>query len=111
MALNMYYEKDCDPSIIKSKKVAILGFGAQGKAHAENLRDSGVNVIIGLYQGSKSWEKAQKLGFKVLEVKEASKASDVIMILLPDELQADVFAQEIAPYLQEGANHCFCTRI
>lgn len=102
MALNMYYEKDCDLTLIKGKKVAILGFGSQGMAHAENLRDSGVPVTIGLYQGSKSWKKAEEKGFKVVEVKHATIESDVIMILLPDELQADVFAQEIAPHLQEG---------
>lgn len=100
--MKMYYEKDCNLKIIANKTIAILGFGSQGMAHAENLRDSGMNVIIGLYRESKSWEKAEKKGFEVLEVKEATKKSDITMILLPDEIQADVFKQEIAPYLREG---------
>lgn len=99
MPLNIYYEKDCDPNIIKNKKVAIIGFGAQGTAHAENLRDSGVEVTIGLYQGSKSWQKAQDKGFNVCEVAEATKQNDVIMILLPDELHGEIFTQSIKPHL------------
>ncbi len=99
MALKVYYDKDCDLELIKSKKVAVIGFGSQGHAHAENLRDSGVNVVIGLHKGGSSWSKAEAKGFKVMEVSDATKESDVIMVLIPDELQADVFEQDIKPYL------------
>jgi len=107
MGLNIYYDKDCDISIIKSKKVAMIGFGSQGHAHALNLRDSGVDVVVGLRKGSKSWEKALKHGFKVLEVAEAVKEADVVMILLPDEIQPDVYYKEIEPNLKEGATIAF----
>ncbi|MFV0480696.1 MAG: ketol-acid reductoisomerase [Campylobacteraceae bacterium] len=102
MAITVYYDKDCDLSVIKKKKVAMIGFGSQGHAHAENLRDSGVEVIVGLKKGGNSWSKAEAKGFKVLSVADATKAADVIMILLPDELQADVFEAEIRPNLKEG---------
>lgn len=101
MALQVYYDKDCDLGLIQGKKVAVIGFGSQGHAHAENLRDSGVEVIIGLYKGGSSWAKAEAKGFKVLEVGAATKEADVIMILIPDELQADVFAKDIKPNLSE----------
>ncbi|PAF44697.1 ketol-acid reductoisomerase [Helicobacter sp. 11S02596-1] len=101
MALKVYYDKDCNLALIQKKKVAIIGFGSQGHAHAENLRDSGVEVVIGLYKGGKSWAKAEAKKFKVLEVGEATKYADVIMILIPDELQADVFERDIAPNLKE----------
>lgn len=107
MRLNIYYDKDCDLSIIKSKKVAIIGFGSQGHAHALNLRDSGVDVVIGLKKGSKSWEKAKNQGFRVLEVSEAVKEADVVMILLPDEIQPDVYYSQIEPNLKEGATIAF----
>ena len=102
MAVTVYYDKDCDLSIIKSKKVAMIGFGSQGHAHAENLRDSGVEVIVGLREGGSSWNKAAAKGFTVKSVADASKEADVIMILLPDETQADVFEAEIRPSLKEG---------
>lgn len=102
MAVTVYYDKDCDLSIIKSKKVAMIGFGSQGHAHAENLRDSGVEVIVGLREGGSSWNKAAAKGFTVKSVADASKEADVIMILLPDETQADVFETEIRPNLKEG---------
>ena len=102
MAVTVYYDKDCDLSIIKSKKVAMIGFGSQGHAHAENLRDSGVNVVVGLREGGSSWEKAKAKGFDVKTVSEASKEADVIMILLPDELQAEVYESEIKPNLSAG---------
>ena len=101
MALQVYYDKDCDLGLIQGKKVAVIGFGSQGHAHAENLRDSGVEVIIGLHKGGSSWAKAEAKGFKVLEVAAATKEADVIMILIPDELQADVFAKDIKPNLSE----------
>lgn len=102
MAIKIYYDKDCDLSLIQSKKVAMIGFGSQGHAHAENLRDSGVEVIIGLKKGGKSWNKALAKGFKVLSVAEATKEADLIMILTPDELQSDIFKAEIEPNLSEG---------
>lgn len=102
MAITVYYDKDCDLSIIQSKKVAIIGFGSQGHAHAENLRDSGVNVVIGLRKGGGSWAKAEAKGFEVKTVAEASKVADLVMILTPDELQADVFENDIKDNLTEG---------
>lgn len=102
MAITVYYDKDCDLSLIKSKKVAMIGFGSQGHAHAENLRDSGVEVIVGLRKGGSSWKKAEDKGFKVMSVGEATKAADLIMILTPDELQSDIFKAEIEPNLSEG---------
>ncbi|AZV46820.1 ketol-acid reductoisomerase [Nautilia sp. PV-1] len=107
MSLNMYYDKDCDLNIIKSKKVAMIGFGSQGHAHALNLRDSGVDVVVGLRKGSKSWEKAEAQGFKVLPVDEAVKEADVVMILLPDEIQADIYYSQIEPNLKKGATIAF----
>ena len=107
MSLNIYYDKDCDLEIIKSKKVAMIGFGSQGHAHALNLKDSGVDVVVGLRKGSKSWEKAEKFGFKVLPVNEAVKEADVVMILLPDEIQPDVYYAEIEPNLKQRATIAF----
>ena len=107
MALNVYYDKDCDLSIIQSKKVAMIGFGSQGHAHAENLRDSGVEVVVGLRKGGSSWKKAEAKGFKVFEVADAVKEADVVMILLPDETQAAVYKNEIAPNLKSGATIAF----
>ncbi|WP_297902942.1 ketol-acid reductoisomerase, partial [uncultured Campylobacter sp.] len=97
-----FYDKDCDLSLIKAKKVAMIGFGSQGHAHAENLRDSGVEVIVGLKKGGASWSKAEAKGFKVMSVGEATKAADVVMILTPDEFQSDIFKAEIEPNLSEG---------
>lgn len=102
MAITVYYDKDCDLSLIKSKKVAMIGFGSQGHAHAENLRDSGVEVVVGLNPKGKSWAKAEAKGFKVMSVSDATKYADLIMILTPDELQADIFKAEIEPNLSEG---------
>lgn len=107
MALKVYYDKDCDLNLIKSKKVAMIGFGSQGHAHAENLRDCGVSVVVGLKKGGKSWQKAQQKGFEVLSVAEATKISDVIMILTPDELQAEIFENEIKPNLKDGSAIAF----
>ena len=102
MAINVFYDKDCDLSLIKAKKVAMIGFGSQGHAHAENLRDSGVEVIVGLKKGGASWSKAEAKGFKVMSVGEATKAADLVMILTPDEFQSDIFKAEIEPNLSEG---------
>lgn len=107
MALMVYYDKDCDLNLIKSKKVAIIGFGSQGHAHAENLRDSGVDVVIGLAENSKSKPKAEAKNFKVLSVAEATKQADVIMILIPDEIQADVFNNDILPNLSSSKTIAF----
>ena len=98
----MYYEKDCDLSKLNGKKIAIVGYGSQGHAHAMNLRDSGCDVIIGLYKGGKSWAVAEKDGFTVMTTAEATKAADIIMILINDEKQADMYAKDIAPNLTEG---------
>jgi ketol-acid reductoisomerase len=107
MALNVYYDKDCNLDIIKSKKVAMIGFGSQGHAHAENLRDSGVEVVVGLRANGSSWKKAEAKGFKVLEVADAVKEADIVVILLPDETQKSVYDREIAPNLKDGATLSF----
>ncbi|MGL4654641.1 MAG: ketol-acid reductoisomerase [Sarcina sp.] len=98
----LFYEKDTNLELLKAKKVAIIGYGSQGHAHALNLHESGVDVTVGLYEGSKSWERAQEAGLKVALVSEAVKNSDVIMILIPDEKQREMYNTEIAPYLGEG---------
>lgn len=98
----MYYEKDTDLNLLKGKKVAVIGYGSQGHAHSLNLHESGIDVTVGLYTGSKSWAKAEAAGLKVSTVAEATKAADIIMILLPDEKQAKIYNEEIAPNLEEG---------
>ena len=98
----MFYESDCNLSLLDGKTVAVIGYGSQGHAHARNLKDSGVNVVVGLYEGSKSWAIAEKDGLKVATAAEATKEADVIMILLPDEKQGDVYKQDIAPNLEAG---------
>ncbi|MCS6941517.1 MAG: ketol-acid reductoisomerase [Geminocystis sp.] len=98
----LYYDNDASLDFIINKKVAIIGYGSQGHAHALNLKDSGVEVIVGLYEGSKSWEKAEAAGLKVYKVAEAAAAADWIMILLPDEVQPSVYKQEIEAYLKAG---------
>jgi ketol-acid reductoisomerase len=98
----VYYEVDADLNIIKSKKVAIIGYGSQGHAHALNLKDTGVDVRVGLYEGSKSWAKAEAAGLKVATVEDAAKEADLIMILLPDEKHAAVYNKEIKPHLKKG---------
>jgi len=105
--LNVYYDKDCDLNLIKSKTVAMIGFGSQGHAHAENLRDSGVNVVVGLREGGSSWGKAAAKGFEVLSVAEATAKADVVMILLPDENQAEIYKSQIEPSLKTGATIAF----
>lgn len=98
----VYYEVDADLNLIQSKKVAVIGYGSQGHAHALNLKDSGVDVRVGLYKGSKSWAKAEKDGLKVTTVEEATKEADLIMILLPDEKHAEVYSKQIQPQLVKG---------
>ena len=103
MSLNIYYDKDCDLSIIKGMKVAIIGYGSQGHAHANNLKDSGVDVVVGLRSGSSSVAKAEASGLKVAPVAEAIKASDLVMVLTPDEFQGQLYKEEIEPNLKKGA--------
>ena len=92
--MKVYYDKDADLSLIKGKNVTIVGYGSQGHAHAQNLNDSGVKVTVGLRKGGASWSKAEKAGLRVAEVAEAVKSADVVMLLLPDEQIASVYAQE-----------------
>lgn len=98
----MYYQEECKPELIKEKKVAVIGYGSQGHAHALNLHESGVNVVVGLYKGSPSWEKAEKAGLKVNTVAEATKEADVIMLLVNDEKQVDLYEKEIKNNLKAG---------
>jgi len=107
MALDVYYDKDADLSIIKSKKVAIIGYGSQGHAHATNLHDSGVDVVVGLRAGSSSVAKAEAHGLKVSNVADAVAASDVVMILTPDEFQSVLYKEEIEPNIKQGATLAF----
>ncbi|MBB5021801.1 ketol-acid reductoisomerase [Desulfurispira natronophila] len=107
MAMTVYYDNDCNIDIIKQKKVAIIGFGSQGHAHAENLRDSGVSVVVGLGRKGPSWKKAEAKGFEVALVADATRQADVIMVLIPDENQADVFANDIAPNMKPGSALAF----
>ena len=103
----MYYEKDCDASYLKGKKIAVIGYGSQGHAHALNLRDSGFDVTVGLYEGSKSAEAAKKAGLPVMLTKDAVAACDVIMVLVNDEKQAALYKNDIAPYLAAGKTLAF----
>ena len=98
----IYYQEDCNLSLLDGKTIAIIGYGSQGHAHALNLKESGCDVIIGLYEGSKSWAKAEAQGFKVYTAAEAAKKADIIMILINDELQADMYKKDIEPNLEEG---------
>ena len=102
MAVKIYYQEDCNLSLLEGKKVAIIGYGSQGHAHALNLKESGVDVIVGLYEGSKSWAKAEAHGLKVYTAAEAAKQADVIMILINDEKQAAMYKKDVEPNLEEG---------
>ena len=105
--MNVYYDKDADLSLIKGKTVAIIGYGSQGHAHANNLKDSGVKVIVGLRKGGASWSKAEAAGLSVQEVGNAVKNADLIMVLVPDEQQPDVYNNDIAPNIKAGATLAF----
>lgn len=102
MAAKIYYQEDCNLSMLEGKTIAVIGYGSQGHAHALNLKESGCNVVIGLYEGSKSWAKAEAQGFEVLTAAEAAKRADVIMILINDEKQAAMYKKDIEPNLEEG---------
>ena len=108
----IYYQEDCNLSLLEGKTVAVIGYGSQGHAHALNLKDSGVHVIIGLYEGSKSWAKAEKAGFEVYTAADAAKKADIIMILINDEKQAKMYKESIEPNLEPGNMlmfaHGFC---
>lgn len=103
----MYYEKDTNLELLKGKKVAVIGYGSQGHAHSLNMKESGIDVVVGLYEGSKSWEKAEAAGLTVMETAAAVKRSDVIMILVPDERQGKLYKDEVAPNLTEGKSLVF----
>ncbi|MCB1934602.1 MAG: ketol-acid reductoisomerase [Nitrosomonas sp.] len=105
--MKVYYDKDADLSLIKGKKVTIVGYGSQGHAHANNLNESGVQVTVGLRKGGASWSKAEKAGLNVKEVAESVKDADLVMVLLPDEQIASVYANEIEPGLKQGATLAF----
>jgi len=101
--MKIYYEKDSNPAVLKGKTIAIIGYGSQGHAHANNLKESGVSVIVGELAGGENAKKAKKAGFKVFDAGVAAGKADVVVILLPDELQGDIYRAEIAPNLKKGA--------
>jgi len=105
--MNRYYDKDADLSIIQGKKVAVIGYGSQGHAQANNLKDSGVEVVVGLREGSSSERKAQEAGIRVMSVEEASAWADVVMVLAPDEFQASIYSENIEPNLKQGVALAF----
>ncbi len=105
--MKVYYDKDADLSLIKGKKVTIVGYGSQGHAHAQNLKDSGVKVTVGLRKDGASWKKAEAAGLKVEEIAKAVKGADVVMILLPDENIPQVYKEEVEPNIKQGAALAF----
>ena len=105
--MKVYYDKDADLSLVKGKKVTIMGYGSQGHAHAQNLQESGVKVTAALRKGGASWDKAKKGGVKVAEMAEAIKGADIVMVLLPDEHHADVYKEFIEPNIKKGASLAF----
>jgi len=104
---NRYYEKDGNLALLQGKTVGIVGYGSQGHAHALNLRDSGVDVVVGLYEGSKSWQKAEAAGLKVMTVAQAAQAADMLMILVSDHIQGDLYKSDIAPHMKKGKTLMF----
>ena len=104
---NIYYQQDCDLAKLNGKTVAVIGYGSQGHAHALNLKESGVSVIVGLYTGSKSWEKAERAGLTVMTAEDAARAADIIMILINDEKQAKLYTESIEPNLTAGKTLAF----
>src|SRR5256886_17545634 len=104
MPATIYYDDDADPALLEGRKVAVLGYGSQGHAHALNLKDSGVDVRVGLRDGSSSWAKAEEAGLKGLPIAEAVKEADVIMVLLPDTVQVSIYTRQFEYYLYERAS-------
>ena len=98
----IYYQEDCNLSLLEGKTIAVIGYGSQGHAHALNAKESGCHVIIGLYEGSSSWAKAEAAGFEVYTAAEAAKKADIIMVLINDEKQAKMYKESIEPNLEEG---------
>ena len=105
--MKVYYDKDADLSLVKGKKVSIIGYGSQGHAHSLNLKESGVKVTVGLRKGGACWDKAKKAGLKVAEVGDAVKGADIVMILLPDEHHAQVYRESVEPNIKKGASLAF----
>jgi len=105
--MKVYYEKDADLSLIKGRKVTIVGYGSQGHAHAQNLNDSGIKVTVGLRKEGASWDKAKKAGLKVAEVEDAVQGADVVMMLMPDEHIAAVYTEGVEPHIKKGATLAF----
>lgn len=105
--MKVYYDKDVNIELIRGQKVAVIGYGSQGHAHSQNLKESGVDVVVGLKKGGASWKKAEAAGLKVMDVASAVKQADVVMILVPDELQGDLYKNEIGPNLKKGAYLAF----
>lgn len=103
----MFYDKDCNKQVLEGKTVAIIGYGSQGHAHAQNLRESGVNVVVGLYEGSKSAAKAKEDGFEVLNAADATKKADIVMMLVNDEKMKAIYDESVAPNLKAGMTLCF----
>src|SRR2546422_11634722 len=106
-AMQVYYDKDADLSLVKGKKVTIIGYGSQGHAHAQNLQQSGIKVTVGLRKGGVSWDKAKKGGIKVADVGEAIEGADIVMILLPDEHHAQGYKDQVEPNIKKGASLAF----
>jgi len=105
--MKVFYDKDCDLKLIKNRKVAVIGYGSQGHAHAQNLNDSGAKVVVGVRKGGPSWEKVKKAGLKPAEIADAAKGADFVMLLMPDEHIGDVYRSEIEPNLKKGATLAF----
>ena len=105
--IKKYYDSDCNLGMLDGKTVAIIGYGSQGHAHAQNLKESGVKVVVGLRKSSASWAKAQEAGLNVMEVEDAAKAADIVMMLVPDEVSADIYNKQVAPYMEEGNVLCY----
>ena len=105
--IKKYYDSDCNLGMLDGKTVAIIGYGSQGHAHAQNLKESGVKVVVGLRKSSASWAKAREAGLNVMEVEDAAKAADIVMMLVPDEVSADIYNKQVAPYMEEGNVLCY----
>ncbi|HVJ11637.1 MAG TPA: NAD(P)-binding domain-containing protein, partial [Burkholderiales bacterium] len=105
--MKVYYDKDADLSLVKGKKVTILGYGSQGHAHAQNLQDSGVKVTVGVRKDGASWDKAKKAKVKVADIAAAIKGADIVMVLMPDEHHAALYSQFIEPNIKKGASLAF----